>query len=69
MALSPSHPWQLYHTGARHRDSLARKGCQLGYPKEKEEGRPEAALLPAWGEPCCSLSGAIRAEGPALALK
>lgn len=51
VALSSSHPWQPCHTGAGHRDALAREGCQLGYPGEKEEGRPGAVLSAAWGKP------------------
>lgn len=69
VALSSSHPWQLCHTGAGHRDALAREGCHLGYPREKEEGRPGASLPAAWGEPCCSLNQTTWAEVPALALK
>jgi len=62
VALSPSRPWQPCHTGAGHRDALASEGCQLGNPSEKEEVKPGAPLLAAWGESCGNLKQTAQAE-------
>lgn len=52
VALSPTHPWQPCHTGAGHKDALAREACQPGLP-QGEGGEKARSCTP------CSLGRAL----------